>query len=237
MKKALIVYGGWEGHQPAEVANLLRDALLGEGFSVRCSDSLDAFCDLEALRQLDLIVPIWTMGTIRPDQLGPLLAAVRDGVGIAGCHGGMCDAFRSETEYHFMTGGQWVAHPGGDGRHYWVNIVHRNPITEGIADFDVRTEQYYMHVDPAIRVLATTAFEDYDNVVMPVVWTKTYGRGRVFYCSLGHQASIVAMPPVLRMMTRGMRWAAGEWETRLGLTFGQLYGAQPLNRTASNDER
>jgi uncharacterized protein len=225
MKQALIVYGGWEGHQPAEVAALLRDALIAEGFAVRCADTLDAFCDLHALRQLNLIVPIWTMGTIRRDQLEPLLAAVRDGVGLAGCHGGMCDAFRHETEYHFMTGGQWVAHPGGDGRHYWVRIVHRNPITEGVADFDVRTEQYYMHIDPAIRVLATTTFEDYDNVIMPVIWTKTYGRGRVFYCSLGHQANIVALPPVLLMMTRGMRWAAGEWETSLGLTLGQVYGA------------
>ncbi len=223
MKNALIVYGGWEGHQPAEVACLLRDALLSEGFAVRCSDSLDAFCDLDALKQLNLIVPIWTMGMIRRDQLEPLLAAVRDGVGIAGCHGGMCDAFRNEPEYHLMTGGQWVAHPGGDGRHYRVNIVDRNPITEGIEDFEVWTEQYYMHVDPAIRVLATTTFEDYGNLIMPVVWTKTYGRGRVFYCSLGHQANIVAMPQVLLMMTRGMRWAAGEWDTALGLTFAQVY--------------
>jgi len=227
MKHALIVYGGWAGHQPAEVASLLRDALTREGFVVRCADILDAFCELEALKQLNLIVPIWTMGTIRRDQLEPLLAAVRSGVGLAGCHGGMCDAFRNETEYQFMTGGQWVAHPGGDGRHYWVTIVDHNPITEGLTDFEVWTEQYYMHVDPAVRVLATTTFEDYDNVVMPVAWTKTYGRGRVFYCSLGHQANIVATPQVLRMMTRGMRWAAGEWGTSLGLTFGQLYGAAP----------
>lgn len=223
MKSALIVYGGWEGHQPKEVSQLLHDALARDGFKVERSDSLDALLDGEQLKKLSVIVPIWTMGTIRREQLNALLEAVRSGVGIAGCHGGMCDAFRNETEYQFMTGGQWVAHPGNDGRHYVVNIVDRNPITEGIGDFEVRSEKYYMHVDPAIRVMATTSFEDYGDAIMPVTWTKAYGKGRVFYCSLGHQADIVAMPPVLTMMARGMRWAAGEWQTELGLPFGKVY--------------
>ncbi len=223
MRQALIVYGGWEGHQPKEVAGLLGDALARAGFSVERANTLDAFLDANRLKSLDLIVPIWTMGTIKREQLEPLLEAVRGGVGLAGCHGGMCDAFRNETEYQFMTGGQWVAHPGNDGRHYRVNIIDRNPITEGIRDFEVWTEKYYMHVDPAIRVMATTTFEDYGDTIMPVVWTKTYGKGRVFYCSLGHQANIVAMPPVLTMMARGMRWAAGEWQTEMGLPFAKVY--------------
>jgi hypothetical protein len=223
MKTALIVYGGWEGHQPKEVAHLLGDALSRENFAVELLNTLDTFCDGDKLKRLSLIVPIWTMDTIKKSQLDPLLEAVRSGVGLAGCHGGMCDAFRNETEYQFMTGGQWVAHPGNDGRHYTVNIVDDNPITEGISDFDVRTEKYYMHVDPAIRVLATTTFEDYEDTIMPVVWTKTYGKGRVFYCSLGHQANIVGLPQTLTIMTRGMRWAAGEWETQIGLPFAQAY--------------
>jgi uncharacterized protein len=225
MKSALIVYGGWDGHQPKEVSQLLEGELKRAGFAVEVSDTLDALLDGEKLRKLDLIVPIWTMGSIKREQLTPLLEAVKSGVGIAGCHGGMCDAFRNETEYQFMTGGQWVAHPGNDGRHYVVNIVDQNPITAGIADFEVRTEKYYMHVDPAIRVMATTAFEDYGDALMPVVWTKTYGKGRVFYNSLGHQANIVALPPVLTMMARGMCWAAGEWDAAMGKPFAQVYAA------------
>jgi type 1 glutamine amidotransferase len=223
MKTALIVYGGWDGHQPKEVSQLLDGELRRAGFSTEVSDTLDALLDGEKLKKLDLIVPIWTMGSIKREQLTPLLEAVKSGVGIAGCHGGMCDAFRNETEYQFMTGGQWVAHPGNDGRHYVVNIVDQNPITEGITDFEVWSEKYYMHVDPAIRVMATTAFEDYGDAVMPVTWTKTYGKGRVFYCSLGHHADIVAMPPVLTMMARGMRWAAGEWQVEMGVPFGRVY--------------
>ena len=227
MKNALVIYGGWEGHQPKEVAQLLSAELSRTGFEVDVRDTLAALEDGAHLKTLDLIVPIWTMGSITKEQLEPLLAAVKGGVGIAGCHGGMCDSFRLDTEYQFMTGGQWVAHPGNDGRNYTVNIVGKNSITAGLTDFEVSTEKYYMHVDPAIRVLATTTFEDYGNAVMPVTWTKTYGTGRVFYCSLGHQANIVALPQVMTMMSRGMCWAAGEGSTEMGLPFIQALQAAP----------
>lgn len=148
MKTALIVQGGWQGHQPAEMAELLAAQLRKHDFHTTISDTLDAFCDPN-LASLDLIVPIWTMGTIKPEQLNPLLEAVRSGFGVAGVHGGMADAFRNETEYQFMVGGQWVAHPGGDSVTYTVHINGEpSSITEGIQDFTVTSEQYYMHIDP-----------------------------------------------------------------------------------------
>jgi len=205
VKRALIVQGGWEGHEPREVAEILAQALRENGFQVEISDTLDVFKEKD-LKRLDLIVPIWTMGHIEPDQLNPLLEAVRNGTGIAGVHGGMADAFRDQPEYQYMVGGQWVAHPGGDGVTYEVNITDvPSPITEGLKDFTVTSEHYYMHVDPGNTVLATTRFGD---VVMPVAWTKRYGKGRVFYCSLGHSADIVRQPEVLTLVTRGMIWAA-----------------------------
>jgi uncharacterized protein len=207
MKKALIVRGGWVGHEPLQVSEILDRALRENGFEVEIADSLDALKDGAKLQALDLIVPIWTMGSIRPDQLQPLLEAVKSGVGIAGVHGGIGDAFRQETEFQFMVGGQWVAHPGGDGIEYQVHIADPfNPITAGLTDFTVRSEQYYMHVDPANHVLATTRFGE---VVMPVAWLKTYGRGRVFYCSLGHVAQVFAQDPqIITLVARGMVWAA-----------------------------
>jgi type 1 glutamine amidotransferase len=215
-RKALIVQGGWDGHQPKEVAEIFRALLAKENFEVEVSDTLDAFLDAEKVKSLDLIVPVWTMGKISREQLMPVLAAVEAGTGIAGCHGGMCDSFREATEWQFLTGGQWVAHPGNDGVAYPVNIgPTKSPITEGIGEFDVKSEQYYMHVDPAVKVLATTRFPTAAGphstngpVDMPVLWTKTYGKGRVFYNSLGHQANIVAMPPVLELMRRGFLWAS-----------------------------
>ncbi len=206
MKKALIVQGGWQGHEPGPVSEIAGQALREHGFEVHISDTLDAFKDAALMSNLSLIVPMWTMGTIQRDQLTPLLDAVRGGAGIAGVHGGMADAFRNETEYQFMVGGQWVAHPGGDGVTFTVHIDGEpGPITAGIEDFEVSTEHYYMHVDPGNTVLATSRF---GNVVMPVIWTKMYGEGRVFYCSLGHVAQVVRMPQVLTMFTRGMLWAA-----------------------------
>jgi len=215
-RKALIVWGGWDGHQPREVAEIFRDVLTKENFDVEMSDTLDAFLGAEKLRRLSLIVPVWTMGKITNEQVKPVLEAVQGGVGIAGCHGGMCDSFRENTEWQFMTGGQWVAHPGNDGVKYRVKIgPAKNPITEGMADFEVSSEQYYMHVDPAVKILATTRFPTADGphvgngqVDMPVVWTKMFGKGRVYYNSLGHQANIVSIPAVLELMRRGFLWAA-----------------------------
>ena len=208
MKRALMVRGGWEGHEPRQVSEIMAKALRGSGFEVEIAETLDALKDGATLKKLDLIVPIWTMGSIQRDQLQPLLEAVKSGVGIAGVHGGMGDAFRQETEYQYMVGGQWVAHPGGDGVEYTVYIVDpSDPITAGLSDFTVRSEQYYMHVDPANHVLAVTLF---GAAVIPVTWTKTYGRGRVFYCSLGHVAQVFEQAPqILTMVTRGMVWAAG----------------------------
>jgi uncharacterized protein len=215
-RKALIVWGGWDGHQPKEVSAIFARLLEAEKFSVEVHDTLDAFNDGAKLKSLSLIVPVWTMGTIGDEQLKNVCAAVRGGVGIAGCHGGMCDSFRAATEWQFMTGGQWVAHPGNDGVEYTVHLTDgSHPLTAGMDDFKVRSEQYYMHVDPAVKVLATTRFPTADGphlgngpVDMPVVWTKVYGQGRVYYNSLGHQANIVEMPPVLELMRRGFLWAA-----------------------------
>jgi uncharacterized protein len=215
-KNALIVHGGWDGHQPRQVAELFKNILAGEGFAVEVSDTLDAFNDAAKLGSLNLIVPIWTMGKIGDKQLENVCAAVAGGVGMAGCHGGMCDSFREATEWQFMTGGQWVAHPGDGGVKYTVHITSlKSPVTEGMKDFQVCSEQYYMHVDPAAKALATTRFPIAEGphvgngpVDMPVVWTKMYGKGKVFYNSLGHQANIVAIPEVTELMRRGFLWAA-----------------------------
>ena len=215
-RSALIVYGGYEPHQPKEGAELFERILKDEGFDVRLSDALDPFADVEMLKHLDLIVPHWTCGKLTPEQSKGVSEAVKSGVGIAGVHGGMGDAFRNDTTWQFMTGGQFVAHPGNDGTRYTVKPTSiRSPITEGIGEFKVASEQYYMHVDPALRVLMTTHFPVADGphigngpVEMPVVWTKMWGKGRVFYHSLGHVADVLKQEPVTTLTRRGFLWAA-----------------------------
>jgi type 1 glutamine amidotransferase len=212
LKSALIVWGGWDGHEPEQCAHILRGMLLEEGFGVELADKTAAFAD-PGLKDLSLIIPIYTMSKIEKAEVDNLCAAVRGGVGLAGYHGGMCDAFRDQVEYQFMCGGQWVAHPGNI-IDYRVNITAKDdPVMSGLSNFAVRSEQYYMHVDPANEVLATTTFNGehadwIDGHVMPVVWKKRYGKGRVFYSSLGHQAHEFQVPEMAAIIRRGMVWAA-----------------------------
>jgi uncharacterized protein len=212
VKSALIVWGGWDGHEPEQCAHIVRDMLTEEGFSVTIKTETSAFAD-PALKDLDLIVPIYTMSKIEKAEVENLCAAVESGVGLAGYHGGMCDAFREAVDYQFMCGGQWVAHPGNI-IDYRINITAKDdPVMAGISDFDYTSEQYYMHVDPANEVLATTTFSGEHaawtrGVVMPVVWKRRHGAGRVFYSSLGHQAKEFNVPQMRTILRRGMVWAA-----------------------------
>ncbi|NUN93205.1 MAG: ThuA domain-containing protein [Verrucomicrobiae bacterium] len=212
-RKALIVWGGWEGHEPKKCAERFEPFLREQGFDVTVANTLDAYLDGAFLRALSLIVPIWTMGTITREQEKGLLDAVASGVGIAGWHGGMGDAFRNNPTYQFMVGGQWVAHPGNILR-YTVRITRPDdPIMRGLHDFEMESEQYYLHVDPSNEVLATTTFDGAHaawiaGCVMPVVWKRRWGQGKVFYSALGHVAKDFDVFEAAEIVRRGMLWAA-----------------------------
>jgi type 1 glutamine amidotransferase len=211
-KRVLFVWGGWMGHEPDKCRDIFVPWMESEGAKVLVSDTLEAYVTNDLKKDFDLIVQVWTMGQITGNQEKALLEAVKGGVGLAGWHGGLGDSFRNNTEYQFMVGGQWVAHPGGviDFR---VNIVdHNDPVTKGLTDFDMHSEQYYVQVDPNIKVLATTTFSDKNaswigGNVVPVAWKKAYGNGRVFYSSLGHVAADYKVPQALEIQKRGIRWA------------------------------
>jgi type 1 glutamine amidotransferase len=213
MKKALMVWGGWDGHEPKQCVDIFAPYLEANGFEVRISDSLDVYLEKDYLASLSLIVPVWTMGTITDEQERGLLETVRSGVGIAGWHGGMGDSFRNNVDYQFMVGGQWVVHPGGV-IDYEVNITnHEDPITKGLSDFKMHSEQYYVHVDPSNEVLATTTFNGdvypwIDGAAIPVVWKRRYGDARVFYASVGHVAADFGVPEAKTIVQRGLLWAA-----------------------------
>jgi len=213
MREAMIVWGGWVGHEPEQGAQVVAGMLEEEGFKVYVENTTEAFAD-PAIADMSLIVPITTMSKIEKEELDNLEKAVRGGVGFAGYHGGMCDSFRDAVAYQFMCGGQWVAHPG-DIIDYRVNITRPDdPIVQGIDDFDYRSEQYYMHVDPSNEVLATTTFTGEHTpwiagVVMPVVWKRRHGAGRVFYSSLGHVVQEFDVPEMRTIFKRGLLWAAG----------------------------
>ncbi|MDR2740658.1 MAG: ThuA domain-containing protein [Treponema sp.] len=238
-RKALILCGGWDGHEPKLIFERFKKFLESENFEVSLSETVDVLEDLETLKDLDLFIPVWTMASELPRLFfEPLAEAIGSGVGMAGCHGGMCDAFRTGVLWQFITGANWVAHPGCDGVKYRVHITSKsNPITEGIGDFDISSEQYYLHVDPANEVLAATRFPTVKwyhsangEVDIPQVWTRRWGHGRVFYNALGHHNDVFDIPQAWELMKRGMLWAAegkriavekglstDEWKSGLGM--------------------
>lgn len=214
MTSALVVWGGWDGHQPREASAIFAALLRDAGLYVEVVEGVEVYADADRLRQHDLIVQCVTMHQLTPEQEKGLLDAVAGGVGFGGWHGGMLDSFRESYYYSFMTGGEFVAHPGGV-RDYTVNITdHQHPITTGLPDFAMHSEQYFMHVAPDNRVLATTTFDGQHapwvaGTVMPVAWTRPWGQGRVFACSLGHVAADFDVPEARELVRRGLLWAAG----------------------------
>lgn len=207
-KKALIVQGGWDGHTPKQCAEVFEGELKKKGYNVVVSDTLASYADKALMDSVDLVVPIWTMGQIKPEEEKGLLDAVTAGTGVAGFHGGMCDSFRGNLGYQMMTGGQWISHPGGLWPEYSVQILDReHPITQGITDFKLQnTERYWLMVNPGVKVLGTLYFEDF-GVNMPYVWTNTWGKGKVFYAAYGHSYKDFDGPVARELIVRGMVWA------------------------------
>ena len=212
-KNILVVWGGWDGHQPDVFAKKISKWAKQMGAHVIVSDSLGVYSNKDLMDKQDLIIQYWTMGEISKEQSEGLIEAVKNGTGLVGCHGGLGDSFRNNTDYQYMVGGQWVTHPGGK-INYSVQISNTgDPVTEGLQDFEIQnTEQYYMHVDPNVRVLATTTFNaDHDAWIegnsMPVVWKKHHDKGPVFYNSIGHNPEDFDHPAVWTMLTRGIDWA------------------------------
>lgn len=207
--RAWIIQGGWQGHEPQLVARRFAQGLESSGVRVQIFDSLEPLEEETSLAAVDLIIPVWTMGSITGKAQQNLLQAVRNGTGLGGVHGGMCDAFRGAIEYNWMTGGQFLGHPHV-GPYTLMRTARQSPITEGFPEALIYdSEQYYMMVDPAVRVLVETNYRwDGTTTRMPVVWTRRWGQGRVFFSALGHKdKEFEAFPEVFQMTLRGLLWA------------------------------
>jgi type 1 glutamine amidotransferase len=209
MKKALVLYGGWPWHYPAETADFTIEHLL-EDFQVERSMDL-SILESNRLHEFDIIIPIWTNDELSVFQEQSLVKAIERGVGLASWHG-IAAAFDGSHPFKLVLGGQFIAHPG-DFIEYEVRFPEPDPLTEGLSSFKVTSEQYYLHTDPGNEVIATTLI-DGDNftwlkgVTMPVAWKRQWGRGRVFYHSIGHSPKELEIPEVLELTRRGIRWAA-----------------------------
>ncbi|RLP86399.1 MULTISPECIES: ThuA domain-containing protein [unclassified Micromonospora] len=216
-RRALVVRGGWEGHQPIETTDRFVPFLRDNGFAVEVSDDLADYADADRMARTDLVVQCWTMGTATEEQIAGLVAAVRAGTGFAGWHGGIVDSFRASTPYLQMTGGQFAEHPGGFVEHEIEVVPERadHPIVAGIQRrWSQVTEQYWMLTDAGNDVLATTRFRATpetpwrQDVVSPAVWTRQWGLGRVFVSTIGHRPEDLDHQEVRTLTERGLLWAS-----------------------------
>ena len=213
-KNVLIVWGGWEGHNPKLFSNIIESWLNDNSANITIKNSLDIYSNYNDLIKFDLIIQSVTQSSITPQQEKNLFKAVQNGVGFTGAHGGIIDSFRSNTNYQFMTGGQWVEHPGGMVN-FKVEIIE-NEFTRGIDDFEVFSEQYYLHYDPNVEILATTTFNGtnypwINNVKMPIAWKKQFGEGKVFFISIGHDPNEFKIyKNGWELLKRGLVWAGSK---------------------------
>jgi type 1 glutamine amidotransferase len=227
-RRALVVRGGWDGHQPVETTNLFIPFLERNGFEVRIEESPAVYTDDDYLATVDLVLQINTMATIEKDEFAGLQRAVLAGTGMAGWHGGIADSYRNNADYLHMIGGQFAHHAGKapelrtgeQSDNYLPYTVHLteaaadHPITKGLSDFELVTEQYWVLSDEYNDVLATTTQEarpwDAWNrpVTAPAIWTRQWGKGRIFVSAPGHRLDIVENPNVRTIIERGLLWAA-----------------------------
>ena len=218
-KKALFLSGGWEGHEPQETSEFISSELQQFKIQSEIVNDLDVLGDIDFLKNFDIIIPVWTMGKIDDDnweiknsKIGNLQEVIHSGIGLAGWHGGMADAFRDNTNYQFLVGSQFVCHPG-DFVDYQVIIKDdEHPITHDINHFSVHSEQYFLHYDPSVNIIASTTFNEkyhswIDGVEMPIAYTKTWGKGKIFYCSIGHHMKDFENLDVVRLICQGINWA------------------------------
>nr|WP_216077226.1 ThuA domain-containing protein [Isoptericola sediminis] len=213
----MVVRGGWDGHDPVGTTDVFIPVLEDAGFEVSVEDSLEVYADETAMERTDLIVQSWTMGDILVDEMHGLRVAVENGTGLAGWHGGLLDAFRNATDYHHLVGGQFVAHPGDLVEHDVVVRPERadHPVVAGLAPrAHLTTEQYWVQSDPLCDVLMSTTHEVrpgvpwHEPATVPVAWTRRWGAGKVFACTVGHTVADVRHPTIHEVISRGMLWAA-----------------------------
>jgi uncharacterized protein len=211
---AWILTGGWPGHDPEGVAAWTAERLAELGLVATVVRDLDALLDEAALASLALLVPNWSMGGLSAPQERALVSAVERGLGLAGTHGGMGDAFRNSLPYQWLVGGQFVAHPGDLCPHRII-FDAGSPLLGDLPAVDLTSERYVMLVDPAVTVHARSTIGPdslpwLEGVQVPVAWTRRWGAGRVAYLSVGHRVDDLRIPGITTAFLRLVAWARAD---------------------------
>lgn len=149
------------------------------------------------------MVLYWTVGEITAAEVAAWSRWLKSGRGLLGIHGAAA-SFKASDPYRAMLGGYLLGHP--PLREYLVSVLDReHPVTAGIEEFTVRDEQYLCSYDGRLNVLATALYQGRPH---PVIWARGWGRGRVLFNALGHDADACRHSVFQELVVRGVRWTA-----------------------------
>jgi len=200
----LLVVGG-KYHPFMECAALLKSFVEASGgYSVTVTEDWDAL-KAERIHAFEAVVAYSQGGAPTDEQLAGLLGYVRDGGSFIGLHGASA-TWKECAPFHEMLGSRFAGH--GPVSEFAVKIVDsESPIVRNIDEFRIEDELYVLgDFDPVVsRALATAELNGETHVV---AYTKTYGAGRVYYLSLGHDERAFNHPSFRALVLGGLDWAA-----------------------------
>ena len=233
---ALVVRGGWEGHCPVETTDSFLPFLEKSGYQTVISDTLDFYLDADLIAATDLILQCWTMGRIVGRTRRRAVGGRAGGTGLAGWHGGIVDAFRGRPEYLQLVGGQFAAHPGGIRRSQRRHRARAAPTTRSSPVCPIAStctpSSTGCSADDLDDVLATTTIRGRRHLGpsgdLPAVWTRRWGCGRVFVCTVGHAVEDL-LTPEIRTIVRARSVVGGRMRIGLVGAGNDQFGAYAEN--------
>lgn len=200
--KVLIVTGGpiHDGHGIGlSLEKTLKEA--GRFDVTWVEGNLDALL-AEKLEPYDVVLFQWTLGEISEAQKRGLMNSVAKGKGFVGIHSA-ADSFRGDPDWRAFLGGHFLTHPAY--RQFQVSVTDEKcSVTEGIVEFYITDEQYILDYDSRVRVLATALHR---GKAMPAIWTKEWGKGRVYYMGFGHDPNACEQDIFKKLLVRAVLWA------------------------------
>lgn len=197
-----ILFLGDDGHhRPIERFRLLEPALAKHKITLVYTDTV-ASLNPKVLAGYDGLVIYANQEKITPDQEKSLLEFVESGKGLVPLHcASFC--FLNSPKYIELVGAQFQKHGTGTVTTTQQNTNH--PILKNFRGFS-SWDETYVH----------TKHNDKDRTVLevrdkePWTWTRTHGKGRVFYTAWGHDAKTWSNPGFQNLVERGIRWAVGD---------------------------
>jgi type 1 glutamine amidotransferase len=216
-RNALVVVNGDDIHHDLlSAATVFQQLGIEAGLVTRRAMGLNRFVDARPETADAHVYLFYTAGGQFPTaQQEALAASVAAGKGLVGVHGANIlgwegdDVDPADRPYFDLLGNRYLSHGPGhhEGRHT-IEIVGEHPITEGLEDFELFDEYYeFEFADDDVQILAQR--HRADGEVIPVLYVRTIGAGRVVYLALGHDMRSWGEPPVRTLVRRSLAWAAG----------------------------